>query len=75
MKPSAIAEAVGRDLSCICRLLKQKKVPKPVGRPILFTEAQADKTVEVLEAMVNQADAEKEVTLAMVMNRASRKGV
>jgi hypothetical protein len=25
MKPAEIASAVGRDLSCICRLLKQKK--------------------------------------------------
>ena len=50
-------------------MLKQKKAPKPSGRPVLFTDAMADRTVAVLEDMVTKANAEREVTLPMVMRR------
>ena len=52
MPPTEIAETVGRNLSSVCRLLAQKKAPKPVGRPSVFTEAKINKTIEVLEDMV-----------------------
>ena len=69
MMPSAIARTLGRDLSCICRLLAQKKAPRPIGQPRKLTEAMIDKTIKVLEKMVDEADAESEVTLSMVMRR------
>ena len=70
---STIAAAVGRDLSCICRFLKQKKKPKPSGRPPLLTKTQIDNACKVLEAMVDQADACYEITTAMVKKRARLK--
>ena len=69
MPPTDIAAAVGRDLSGICRLLAQKKAPKPMGRPRALTEGQVDKTIKTLEAMIDEASAKREVTLAMVMRR------
>ena len=69
MKPSSVARALGRDLSCVCRLFKQKKAPKPSGRPVQFTDAMAERTIEVLEEMITKADANQEVTLQMVMRR------
>eukprot|EP00973_Karenia_brevis_P067882 9443920-Karenia_brevis.AAC.1 len=42
MKPYQAAAAVGRDLSSVCRLLAQKKAPKPMGRPKGMTEEQID---------------------------------
>jgi hypothetical protein len=69
MRPTDIAAAVGRDLSGICRLLAQKKAPKPMGRPRALTEGQIDKTIKTLEAMIDEASAKREVTLAMVMRR------
>jgi hypothetical protein len=69
MRPTDIAAAVGRDLSGICRLLAQKKAPKPMGRFRALTEGQIDKTIKTLEAMIDEASAKREVTLAMVMRR------
>ena len=69
MRPTDIATALGRDMSSVCRLLAQTKAPKPIGRPKAFTDSQIDHTVEVLEKMVDEADACYEVTLAMVMRR------
>ena len=70
MAPVAIAPLVNRDLSSVCRLLKQKRAPKRIGRPTEFTEDKVDKLVKVLEDMVEDADANYEVTLPMVMRRA-----
>ena len=68
-KPAAIARVLGRHLSCICRLLAQKKRPRPVGRPPPLTASQIDNAVKVLESMVDAADAVYEVTVAMVKRR------
>ena len=73
VKPARIAEIVGRNISSICRLLAQKKRPRSIGRPTVFTEAQVDKTVAVLEKMVDDAEANYEVTLPMVMRRCRHK--
>ena len=69
MPPVGVAEALGRGLSSICRLLAQKKAPKPSGGQRKLTETMIDKTVTTLELMVDEADAEREVTLPMVMRR------
>ena len=69
MPPVAVAKALGRGLSSVTRLLAQKKSPKPVGPPRKLTQAMIDKTVGTLEQMVDEADAEREVTLPMVMRR------
>ena len=69
MPPVAVAEALGRGLSSICRFLAQKKAPKPSGGQRKLTETMIDKTVTTLELMVDEADAEREVTLPMVMRR------
>jgi len=69
MRPTDIAAALGRDLSSVCRLLAQKKAPQPIGRPKALTDSQIDHVVEVLEKMIDEADACYEVTLPMVMRR------
>ena len=69
MQPAAIATAVGRHISNVCRLLAQKKQPKPVGRKPALTEVQIDRAVEVLEEMVDAADACHEVTCSMIKRR------
>ena len=45
--PSDIAKSVGRDLSRVCCLFAQKKIPKPVGQPVEFTAPMVDKTIGV----------------------------
>ena len=69
MPPVEIADAVGRHISSVCRLLAQKKQPSPVGRKPALTKIQVDRAVEVLEEMVDTANAEYEVTCAMVKRR------
>ena len=69
MKPAAIAKAVGRHISNVCRLIAQKKQPKPTGRRPALTETQIDRAANVLEEMVDAAEADYEVTCAMVKRR------
>ena len=38
-----VATALGRDLSSICKPLKQKKTPRRIGPPVKFTEEKVDK--------------------------------
>ena len=59
-----VATALGRDLSSICKLLKQKKTPGRIGPPIKFTEEKVDKMVKLLEKMVDGAEADYEVSCA-----------
>ena len=40
MPRAEVAKAMGRDLSCICKLLKQRKTPKPIGRPASLSKEQ-----------------------------------
>ena len=61
-----VAKALGRDLSCVCRLLAQTKAPAPIGRPKALTTEQIDKLAALLEDMVDEADALYEVSLAML---------
>ena len=68
-KPAAIARLLGRDLSCICRLFAQKRLPKPVGRPAALSTTQIDNAVRVLESMIDDADATYEITVAMLKRR------
>jgi hypothetical protein len=69
MKKTKIAETVGRDLSNICRLLAQTKVPNKIGRPESLTETQKDTVVKLLDKMVDEAEAGHEVTLDMLLRR------
>ena len=64
-----VARALNRNLSSICRLLAQKKTPAPIGRPVGLSEKQIDKLCVTIEKMVDAADANFEVSLAMVMRR------
>ena len=68
-KPSEAATAMGRHISSITRLLAQKRAPNPVGRPKGMSEEQIDRAVKVLEEMVDEADAEREITCAMIRRR------
>ena len=69
MTPTEVAEALGRSLSTICRLLAQKKAPMPIGRPPALSETKIDGIVGLLEQMVDEADATHEVTMDMLMKR------
>ena len=60
---------MNRSLSTICRLLAQKRAPKPTGRPRALTAAKIDGIVALLERMVKEADASREVTMDMLMRR------
>ena len=73
MLPSEVAKTLGRDLSAVCRLLSQKRVPKPQGRPKRLDKEQVDKIVSLLEKMVDEADANYEVSLEMLMKRSKAK--
>ena len=72
MPPIKIAEAVGRHVSNISRLLKKKKETK-MGRPLILTKEQVDRLEALLEAMVDKAAGNKEVTLGMLMRRSRTK--
>ena len=67
--PTEISECLDRSLSAICRLLAQKRVPRPIGRPRALTDAKVDTIVALLEKMVTEADANHEVTMDMLMRR------
>ena len=67
--PADIARTLGRSPSSVTRLLAQTRAPNPVGRPGKLSEGQKDKLVALLEKMVDEADANHEVTLQMLMRR------
>ena len=67
MPPIKIAEAVGRHVSNISRLSKKRKETK-MGRPLILTKEQVDRLEALLEAMVDKAAGNKEVTLGMLTN-------
>ena len=73
MAPAEIDKVMPFDLSNICRLLAQKKSPNPIGRQAALSEAKIDRAVRVLEGMVEDADASKEVTMGMVLCKARLK--
>ena len=68
--PTEIAEATGRDLSTICRCLKAKPVAKKLGRPVVLTSARVDRLQTTLDAMVQKAAGQKEVTVKMLKAKA-----
>ncbi len=68
MAPTDVAKAVGRNKSSISRLLALKTATI-MGRPELLTPAQKDRLEEIVEEMVEKADANYEVTLPMVHRR------
>lgn len=72
-KPTDIAEALGRSLSAVCRLLAQKKAPKPIGRPKALSDAKVDRIVALLDNMVDEADGNYEVTLDQLVRRSRLK--
>ena len=68
-----IAKTLNRNLSSVCRLLAQEHAPAPIGRPPALKDDQIDKLCKLLEKMVDEAEAEYEVSLAMLMKRARLK--
>ena len=64
---SEIARLLKRSLSSVSRLLAQKKAPQGIGRPRALTEKQFGRVVDTSEKMVDAADGNGEVTLAMLM--------
>ena len=74
MPPIKIAEANDRHVSNISRLLKKKKKKETkMGRPPILTKEQVDRLEALLEAMVDKAAGNKEVTLGMLMRRSRTK--
>ena len=71
--PAEIGRVLPVDLSNICGLLAQNMIPNPIGRWSVLSASQVDRAVRVLEEMVEEANAEKEVTVAMVLRRARLK--
>ena len=75
--PKEIAELLHRDKSSITRLVVQERELKKQGRPPAFTEAQIDRMVDKLEAMILEANQEWRVTAEMLVKalriQASRK--
>ena len=69
MQPVQVAKCLGRGLSSVCRLLAQKKAPKPIGRPKILSKERVDKLIELLKKMVDDAEALHEVTMDMLMRR------
>ena len=64
-----VAQLLQRSLSSVNRLFAQKKVPKAIGRPSTLTDASVDRAAKLLEKMVDEADGNYEVTMAMVLRR------
>lgn len=67
--PATVAKILGRELSCISRLVAQTEEPNPVGCPMELTGAMVDKVVAELESMIDMAAANYEVTLPTLMKR------
>lgn len=69
--PSDIADLLGRDKGTISRQLAKPKSTVPrLGRKKVVTEAHYERLQKALDALIAQAKAQKEVTLAMVKTRA-----
>ena len=66
--PTEVASILNRDLSSVCRQLKKTR-PAKMGRPAKLSVKQIEKLAHIIEGMVNDADANYEVTLAMVLRR------
>ena len=64
-----IAKLLKRTLSSVSRLLAQKKAPRVVGRPVALSSAKVDAAAALLDKMVDEADGDYEVTLAMLRRR------
>jgi transposase len=73
MTPADVARRLHRSLSTITRLFAQRHPPKPIGRPPALTEGQVDRLENILNEMVDKADGQYEVTVAMVTKRARLK--
>lgn len=70
IKPSKIAEALGRNKSTITRHLFKKISVEKVGRKKLLTKPMVDRLIKVLHALVKKAKGEIEVTAAMLKKAA-----
>ena len=71
--PSELAVILQRSLGTVCRQLAKKR-PTKKGRPLALSPRQVDRLIATTEAMVEEADANYDVTLPMVLRR-SRLGV
>ncbi len=72
MCPQDIADALGRNKSSITRCLAQKR-PVKMGRPVALSPKQIAQLVKLVDKMVEDADADYEVTLPMVHRRSRLK--
>ena len=66
MKPSAIAQKLKRDKSCITRLAKNNFLKKTTGRKQMLNEAQVTNLINHLKRMIKKANGEYEVTWHML---------
>jgi transposase len=73
MTQTEVSSALGRHLSCINRLLAQKKAPKAMARPRALTKDQVDKIEKVLNNLIDEAEGTYEVTMDMIMKRSRTK--
>ena len=64
-----VAKLPQRSLSSVSLLLAQKKAPKAVGWPSSLSAARVDRVAALLENMVDEADGNYKVTMAMVLRR------
>ena len=71
-KPSEVAVILQRSLGSACRQLSKTR-PTTMGRPLALTPRQINKLIALTEAMVEEADANYEVTLPMVLHRSRLK--
>ena len=67
---SAIQRITGRSPDTINSILKTGSRESPKGAPVKFKAKDADKIVKVIGAMVKDANAQKEVTMDMILKKA-----
>ena len=70
-----VAKLLQRSLSSVSLLLAQKKAPKAVGWPSSLSAARVDRVAALLENMVDEADGNYKVTMAMVLRRGAAQRV
>ena len=67
---STIQKITGRTPDTINSIIKARGNPTTKGAPVKFKPKDVDKVLKVLEGMVKEANAQKEVTLDMVLKKA-----
>ena len=68
-----IQRITARSVDTISNILKSKGVSQGSGAPVRFSAKDFDKVLKVIVAMVKKADAQSEVTMAMIKDKANVK--